>query len=128
VDAVSLSRGRLVRHLDDFFAAYTSARRLKTLNGLTPYEFICKRCTIQSEPVPASAGTIHLNVVVLFRPFISASKALSAGPACPAEILPGTAICIALRIKGLRTRVFRRIELEHHPLRVRNTRIRGRVQ
>jgi hypothetical protein len=43
VDAVSLFRGRLVRRLDDFFAAYTFARRLKTLNGLTPYEFICKR-------------------------------------------------------------------------------------
>jgi hypothetical protein len=37
------SRGRLVRCLDDFVAAYTFARRLKTLNGLTPYEFVCKR-------------------------------------------------------------------------------------
>jgi hypothetical protein len=36
-------RGKLVRHLDDFFAAYTFARRLNILNGLTPYEFICKR-------------------------------------------------------------------------------------
>ena len=40
------------------------------------------------------------------------------------EAAPG----IALRIQGLRTRVFRGIELEHHPLRVGNARIRGRVQ
>ena len=33
---------QLVRHLDDFVAAYNFARRLKTLNGLTPYEFVCK--------------------------------------------------------------------------------------
>jgi len=44
--------------------------------------------------------------------FVSGSKALSAGPARPAEIFPGTTIHIALRIQGLRTRVFRRIELE----------------
>ena len=40
---------QLVRHLDDFVAAYNFARRLKTLNGLTPYEFICKRWTIEPE-------------------------------------------------------------------------------
>src|SRR6202042_2433224 len=62
------------------------------------------------------------------RIFVSRGQALSAGPARPAEILPGTAIHIALRIEGLRTRVFRGIELEHHPLRIRNARIRGRVQ
>jgi transposase InsO family protein len=32
----------LKRHLADFIAAYNYARRLKTLKGLTPYEFICK--------------------------------------------------------------------------------------
>ena len=62
------------------------------------------------------------------RIFVSRGQALSAGPARPAEILPGTAIHIALRIEGLRTRVFRGIELEHHPLRVWNARIRGLVQ
>ena len=41
------SNGQLVRHLDDFVAAYNFARRLKILNGLTPYEFICKRWTIE---------------------------------------------------------------------------------
>ncbi len=29
-------------HLADFLAAYNFARRLKTLNGLTPYEYVCK--------------------------------------------------------------------------------------
>ena len=43
------SHDQLVRHLDDFVAAYNFARRLKTLNGLTPYEFICKRWTIEPE-------------------------------------------------------------------------------
>jgi hypothetical protein len=28
--------------LGDFLAAYNFARRLKTLRGLTPYEYICK--------------------------------------------------------------------------------------
>ena len=32
---------QLRTHLDDFVAAYNFARRLKTLKGLTPYEFIC---------------------------------------------------------------------------------------
>lgn len=33
---------QLETHLADFIAAYNYARRLKTLRGLTPYEFICK--------------------------------------------------------------------------------------
>jgi transposase InsO family protein len=36
-------------HLADFVTAYNFARRLKTLNGLTPYEFICKRWTIEPQ-------------------------------------------------------------------------------
>src|SRR5437868_1896158 len=32
-------------HLADFVAAYNFAKRLKTLKGLTPYEFICKAWT-----------------------------------------------------------------------------------
>jgi hypothetical protein len=53
---------------------------------------------------------------------------LSAGPPGPAEILPGTAIRVALGIQDLRTRVFRGVELKDHPLRIRNARIRRRVQ
>lgn len=33
---------QLENHLTGFIAAYSYARRLKTLRGLTPYEFICK--------------------------------------------------------------------------------------
>jgi len=36
---------QLRQHLDDFMAAYNFGRRLKTLNGLTPYEYICRVCT-----------------------------------------------------------------------------------
>jgi transposase InsO family protein len=36
------SHDQLRQHLADFVAAYNFARRLKTLKGLTPYEFICK--------------------------------------------------------------------------------------
>jgi transposase InsO family protein len=36
------SHDQLQIHLLDFIAAYNFARRLKTLNGLTPYEYICK--------------------------------------------------------------------------------------
>ena len=36
-------------HLGDFLAAYNYARRLKTLKGLTPYEYICKIWTLEPE-------------------------------------------------------------------------------
>ena len=36
---------RLRGHLTDFVMAYNFARRLKTLSGLTPYEYICKTWT-----------------------------------------------------------------------------------
>jgi hypothetical protein len=39
---------QLRSHLADFMAAYNFARRLKTLGGLTPYEYICTIWT--SEP------------------------------------------------------------------------------
>ena len=42
------SHDQLRTHLADFMAAYNFARRLKTINGLTPYEYICKIWT--SEP------------------------------------------------------------------------------
>jgi transposase InsO family protein len=40
---------QLRRHLDDFVAAYNFGRRLKTLKGLTPYEFTCKKWTIEPQ-------------------------------------------------------------------------------
>jgi transposase InsO family protein len=41
------SHDELRRHLQLFLDAYNHARRLKTLRGLTPYEFICKTWTEQ---------------------------------------------------------------------------------
>lgn len=40
---------QLKHHLEDFLNADNYARRLKTLNGLTPYEFICKCWTLEPE-------------------------------------------------------------------------------
>lgn len=40
---------QLRRHLGDFIDAYNFGRRLKTLKGLTPYEFICKQSTIEPQ-------------------------------------------------------------------------------
>ena len=40
---------QLRRHLDNFISAYNFGRRLKTLKGLTPYEFICKQWTFEPE-------------------------------------------------------------------------------
>jgi transposase InsO family protein len=48
---------QLRRHLADFIDAYNFGRRLKTLNGLTPYEAICKQWT--SEPNRFRLNPIH---------------------------------------------------------------------
>ncbi len=48
---------QLRAHLESFVAAYNFARRLKTLKGLTPYEFICKQWT--SEPERFTLNPIH---------------------------------------------------------------------
>ncbi len=51
------SHDQLRAHLTDFMAACNSARRLKTLSGLTPYEYICKVWT--SEPDHFILNPIH---------------------------------------------------------------------
>ena len=48
---------QLRTHLADFVAAYNFGRRLKTLKGLTPYEFICKCWT--KEPERFRLNPIH---------------------------------------------------------------------
>jgi hypothetical protein len=48
---------QLERHLGNFVGAYKFGRRLKTLKGLTPYEFICKCWT--SEPKRFTIDPIH---------------------------------------------------------------------
>lgn len=51
------SHNQLKAHLDDFVAAYNFAKRLKSLAGLTAYEFICK-CW-QNEPDRFSLDPTH---------------------------------------------------------------------
>jgi transposase InsO family protein len=41
------THSQLQSHLSDFVTAYNFAKRLKTLKGLTPYEFICNAWTKQ---------------------------------------------------------------------------------
>lgn len=43
------SHYQLRTHLTDFIHAYNFARRLKTLSGLTPYEYICKIWTSEQD-------------------------------------------------------------------------------
>ena len=43
------NQDQLRSHLGDFIDAYNFARRLKTLSGLTPYEYICKIWTSEPE-------------------------------------------------------------------------------
>jgi len=58
---------QLRSHLSDFIDAYNYARRLKTLKGLTPYEYICKIWT--KEPKKFTVNPTHqslgLNIYAL---------------------------------------------------------------
>src|SRR5215213_11214833 len=51
------NHNQLRQHMADFISAYNFGRRLKTLRGLTPYEFICK-CWTQ-EPERFTLDPIH---------------------------------------------------------------------
>jgi hypothetical protein len=51
------SHQQLEAHLADFVSAYNFGRRLKTLRGLTPYEFICKTWT--KEPQRFRLDPLH---------------------------------------------------------------------
>ena len=53
---IAIDAGELF-HLADFITAYNFARRLKTLKGLTPYEFIRKTRT--NEPQRLTVDPIH---------------------------------------------------------------------
>ena len=83
-------------HLADFIDGYNFGRRLKTLKGLTPYEFICKQWTLEQDgfiinPMHQMAGLNTLDC--LFRTDLSAlrfpafapmRRHLGAGPLWPA--------------------------------------------
>ena len=51
------NHAQLRTHLQNFVYAYNFARRLKTLKGLTPYEYICKVWT--TEPLQFNLDPIH---------------------------------------------------------------------
>jgi transposase InsO family protein len=53
------SADELKRHLRAFLLAYNCARRLKTLKGKSPYEFICQQWTI--EPQRFKTNPYHHN-------------------------------------------------------------------
>lgn len=57
------SHDQLRQHLADFISAYNFGRRLKTLKGLTPYEFICK---VWAAIRSSKSGTKHLAQETLF--------------------------------------------------------------
>ncbi len=56
------SHAQLTQHLDGFVDDYNFGRRLKTLKGLTPYEFICRldfsARTIHSQSAPTNLGNL----------------------------------------------------------------------
>ena len=61
---------QLRAHLNNFLAAYNFARRLKTLSGLTSYEYLCKVWTSGPDkfivnPDPPDAGTEHLDTQLI---------------------------------------------------------------
>ena len=51
------THAQLKTHITDFIGAYNYARRLKMLNGLTPFEYICKIWT--DEPDRFSLNPTH---------------------------------------------------------------------
>jgi transposase InsO family protein len=51
------SHDELRAHLEHFVSAYNFAKRLKTLKGLTPYEYICKVWT--KEPERFNVDPLH---------------------------------------------------------------------
>ncbi|WP_026258952.1 IS481 family transposase [Uliginosibacterium gangwonense] len=57
------SHEQLKNHLQTFLMAYNFARRLKTLKGLTPYEYICKIWTTEPERfnINPAQHTVGLN-------------------------------------------------------------------
>jgi hypothetical protein len=72
------NHAQLRQHLGDFISAYNFGRRLKTLKGLTPYEYICKIWTVEPkrsrlDPIHQNAGTEHNS---LPRPYILSRRNL----------------------------------------------------
>lgn len=52
-----VSHDELRTHLATFLQAYNYAKRLKTLRGLTPYEYVCQQW--ERAPKPFTRDPIH---------------------------------------------------------------------
>jgi hypothetical protein len=63
IHTASASSANLKSHLQTFLMAYNFARRLKTLKGLTPYEYVCKIWTkeLESFKINPAQYTVGLN-------------------------------------------------------------------
>ncbi len=80
---------------------------------------------LMSDPEPCC----QTGEVVVREVFLDTSKlSLSAASSRSAEVLPKTSVRVALWMQNFRTWVFRSIKLKDHPLWVRNSGIRRRVQ
>jgi hypothetical protein len=94
--------GQLKRHLADFLHAYNFGRRLKTVKGLTPYEFVCKSWA--SEPQRFTAIPLHqmpgLNTWPVRR---SASSDATQSVAWPGTWIRGLASAEAREVLGFAT-------------------------
>jgi transposase InsO family protein len=84
------SHDQLRTHLDLFVDAYNHARRLKTLRGLTPHEFVCQAWT--KEPERFKLNPSH-HTLGPYTPFAVASLA-SAMPFLPqaSKLVSGTSL------------------------------------
>jgi hypothetical protein len=57
------SHDHLKQHLYTFLTAYNFAKRLKTLKGLTPYEYICKIWTTQPKRFTINRSTHNVGLI-----------------------------------------------------------------
>ncbi len=90
------SQTSLQEHLQTFIDAYNFAKRLKSLNGLTPWEFIVKvwksnpkSFKIKSDPYNLGLDTDGISIVIHNRPpkaFAIRSNVATVGFAVPCSI------------------------------------------
>ncbi len=98
----------LKRHLTDFIVAYNYARRLKTLKGLTRYEFICKTWT--NEPQRFILNPLHqMPGLSTYRPCAATYGAESSARKVRQESLASN--------MGRRHKVWTKRPVALHPLR-----------
>ena len=95
---------QLRQHLSDFVNAYNFGRRLKTLKGLSPYEFICKRRTSESKrfTINPLQQTPALNTLVRLRITIGSIQTLSAARPTPPDPAGGRCSLLAPALRAHR--------------------------